>query len=206
MGDRVRLSNSERLPSGYRVHRTIDLKREKEFARAVQGVFVLTALLAVAALLVFDLPLASGWSPVVTVAVTLPALLLYMSLHEATHGVAVRLLTKTRPTYEVRFPFLTTASRAYLTRRSFIIVALAPCIIWGIVLGVALIMLPADWRLTVYILMALNFAGSGGDFVLTAVVGREQSDVLVQDDGVKVSIYAPGNRAVPLRPIADPLP
>lgn len=170
MRDQARLRDTAELPPAYRAHRTVDLKKDRKFAVAVQGLFVLVALFAIAAVLLLDLPLVSRWGPIVTIPVTLLACLVYMAVHEATHGVVLQLLTKVRPSYAVRFPFLTTGNRAYLTRRSAVIVALAPGIIWGIVPLVALLTLPADYRLTAYILLALNFAGSAGDCV--EVYGR----------------------------------
>ncbi|WP_211219896.1 DUF3267 domain-containing protein [Glaciibacter superstes] len=83
-----------------------------------------------------------------------------MAVHEATHGVVLQTLTTVKHSYAVRFPFLTTGNHAYLTRRSAIVVALAPAVIWGILLVAALLALPQDYLLTAYILLALNFAGS----------------------------------------------
>ncbi|MFD0047135.1 DUF3267 domain-containing protein [Pseudarthrobacter scleromae] len=103
------------------------------------------------------------------------------------------MLTRVRPTYAVRFPFLTTGNRAYLTRRTAVVVALAPCIVWGGVLLAALLTVPADYRITMYVLLALNFAGSAGDYVEVYVVSRQQPDALVQDDGDNINVFVPGN-------------
>lgn len=181
------------LPPHYRPHRTVNLKKDGKFPAAVQGIFVMVALLAVSAALLLGLPLGSGWSPLVTVPVTLLACLAYMAAHEATHGVVLQLLTRVRPTYAVRFPFLTTGNRAYLTRRTAVVVALAPCIVWGGVLLAALLTVPADYRITMYVLLALNFAGSAGDYVEVYVVSRQQPDALVQDDGDNINVFVPGN-------------
>lgn len=190
----TRVQDTSVLPSPYRVHRTVDLKTDKKFALAVQGLFVLVAFLAVAAALLLDLPLASGWGPLVTIPVTLVACLVYMAVHEATHGVVLHLLTKVRPSYAMRFPFLTTGSHVYLTRRSVVIAALAPAILWGIVLSVALFTVPADYRLTAYILLALNFAGSSGDYVEVALAVRQQRGALLQDHGSKIHVFVPQGR------------
>lgn len=119
------------LPTNYHRHLTVDFKKDRKFSVALQAIFLAVILIAVAVALIFDLPLASGWNPVVTTLVTLLLLLVYMAVHEATHGVALRVLTGTQPSYAVRFPFLSTSSPLYLTRGSVVIVALAPCLIWG---------------------------------------------------------------------------
>lgn len=131
MGAERSLRDTTELPATHRQHLTVNLKKDKKLALAVQGIFVVVALVAVGAALQLPLRIATGWAPIVTIAVTLAACLAYMTVHEATHGVTLQLLTKVRPTYKVQFPFLTTGNHAYLTRRSTVIVALAPTAMWG---------------------------------------------------------------------------
>lgn len=193
MRGRALRSTAER-PGEYRIHRTVDLGKDRKFAFAVQGIFAVVAGVAIAAVPLLDLPLTSGWSSIVTVAVTLLACLVYLAVHEATHGVVLRLLTRVRPTYAVRFPFVTTGNHAYLTRRDAVLVALAPSIVWGLALLAAVFTLPADYRLTAYVLTALNFAGSAGDYVEIFLVTRQPPTALVRDDGDKVHIFVPKSR------------
>ncbi len=190
MGDHIRVRDTAELPATYREHRAVNLK-DKKFTVAVQGIFLVVALAALGVALLRLLPLDTSWSSVLTIPVTLVACIIYMAAHEATHGVLLHMLTKVKPFYAVRFPFLTTGNHAYLTRRSAVIVALAPAVIWGIILIAALSAAPQDYRLTVYILLALNFAGSAGDYVEVYVVTRQQPDALVQDDGNKVRVFIP---------------
>lgn len=179
------------LPLTYGAQLTVNFKKDKKLALAIQATFLLLALLAVAVALLVPLPLATSWAPVLTIAVTLAACLAYMAVHEATHGVTLQLLTKVKPTYKLHFPFLTTGNHAYLTRRSAVIVALAPSVIWGVVLLAALITLPDDYRLTAYIVLALNFVGSAGDFVEVFVVSRQPTAALLQDDGDDLHVFLP---------------
>ena len=193
MSDQARLRDTAELPSSYLKHLTVDLKTDRRLAVAVRGIFVLVALSAVVAALLIDLPRDPSWGPAVTIPLTLAACLVYMAVHEATHGVLLQLLTKVKPSYAVRFPFLTTGNHAYLTRRSAVIVALAPSVLWGIVLILALFTLPQDYLLSAYILLTLNFAGSAGDFVEVYVVSRQQPDALVKDDGNQIHVFVPEN-------------
>jgi len=162
-----KLPDTTELPRPYREHRTVDFKHDKKFSVAVQAIFVLMALVALGVALLFPLSLGTDWRLTISIPVTLFACLLYMAAHEATHGLFLQLMTKVRPSYAVRFPFLTTGSHAYLTRRSAVVVALAPSVIWGIVLIAALLTLPQDYLLTAYILLALNFAGSAGGYLIS---------------------------------------
>lgn len=196
MSDQARLRDTAELPSSYLKHLTVDLKKDRRLAVAVRGIFVLVALSAVVAALLIDLPRDPSWGPAVTIPVTLAACLVYMAVHEATHGVVLQLLTKVKPSYAVRFPFLTTGNHAYLTRRSAVTVALAPSVLWGIVLILALFTLPQDYLLSAYILLTLNFAGSAGDFVEVYVVSRQQHDALVKDDGNQINVFLPENSSL----------
>ncbi|MEV1128915.1 DUF3267 domain-containing protein [Agromyces sp. NPDC049794] len=185
------MSDAAGLPDSYRRHDIVDLKKDRKLALAVQGGFVLLAVLAVAVALLAKLPLQTEWNPFVTIVVTVVACLVYMVAHEATHGVVLQILTKVKPSYRMRFPFLTTGGNAYLTPRSAIVVALAPMVIWAIVLIVALLVVPQEWRFTVYVVLALNFAGSSGDLVEVYVLSRQRRDALVQDDGDKIHVFHP---------------
>lgn len=180
------------LPTAYHRHLTVDFKKDRKYFTTLQGIFLAVVLIAVAVALVFDLPLASGWNPVVTIPVTVLSLLVYMAAHEATHGLTLRLLTGTQPSYSVKFPFLATSSPLHLTRRSLVITALSPSIIWGAVLFAALFFVPADACLTVYILLTLNFAGSAGDYLEAALALRQPGEALFQDEGDRVHVFLPG--------------
>ncbi|GAA1131863.1 DUF3267 domain-containing protein [Arthrobacter flavus] len=194
MKDQSKVRDTAELPTSYVRHITIDFKKDRKFAAAVQGIFVLVVLLALGAALVLDVPAATSWGPAVTIPVTLAACLIYMAVHEVTHGIVLQLLTKVKPSYAVRFPFLTTGNHAFLTRRSAVLVALAPSVFWGIVLGLGLLTLPQDYLLSAYILLTLNFAGSAGDFLETYVVTRQQQDVLIKDDGKLIHVFIPETR------------
>lgn len=178
------------LPMTYRRLLTVDFKKDRKVAVVIQGIFLAVALIAVAVALVVELPL-PGWSPWITVPVTLVACLIYMSAHELTHGITLRALTGTKPSYAVRFPLLTTSSPLYLTRRSTIMTALSPCIFWGVVFLAALFLVPEDFVLTIYILLVLNFAGSAGDYVETVVAFRQPTEALLHDEGDRVHVFVP---------------
>lgn len=194
--------NSLRLPTGYECHLSIDLKKDRAFTMAVRAVFLGVAVVAVAAALWLDLPLDTGWRPWVSVPVTVLAVLFYFSAHEATHGLALRWRTGIRPSYAFAFPFLTTGSPAYLNRGSTAFVALAPSLAWGALLLAVLLLAPADARLTLYVLLALNFAGSGGDYAEAALALRQPPEALIRDDGAEIGVYLPAGGHGPAEPQA----
>lgn len=181
------------LPADYRLTRTLDLTKNRKLSAPIVTLAALSILGTTAISVATRVTLDSTWNPVVTVAVTLVACFAYMAAHEATHGAVLRLSTGIRPTFALRFPFLTTGCSAFLTRRAAVVVALAPSVLWGIVLAVALFVVPPDYRLSAFVLLTLNFAGSSGDFVEAYVVARQQHDAVVHDDGDVLSVYVPAH-------------
>ena len=187
----VRNSASSTLPAGYRLHRSVDLKRDRRQFTAIQVVAVLIVGAMVGPVLLLDLLPAGGWSTWVTIFVTVAACLVYGAVHELTHGAVLRLLCDERPTVAVRFPYLITGSTAYLGRRSFAAVALAPSVVWGLVLVVLLVVVPPQLVLTVFVVTVLNFAGSSGDYIQTYSTARLPPEALIQDDGTTTTVFLP---------------
>lgn len=178
-------------PAEYRTVSTLDLKADRRSAITIQGGVALTVAAAVTLALLLDLPLDSGWAGWVVTGVTVAAVVAYLVVHELTHGVALWSLTRVRPTYAVRLPYLTTGSPALLTRRDAVITAVAPLVLWGGVLGALWLVLPQDALLTVYVLLALNVAGSVGDVVQAWTFSRLPADALVRDDGTTTTVFLP---------------
>ena len=60
-----------------------------------------------------------------------------------------------------------------------------------VVLATGLLTVPEDFRLTAYVVLSLNFAGSAGDVVEAFLVMRQPRDALVKDDGDEVHVFLP---------------
>lgn len=188
-GDKI--STTDELPVHYRVHTRVDLRADRTAAVLVQVVFVLVAGTMIGGALAFGFPFGNGGHTGVLVGVTVVACVLYMVLHEVTHGVVMWWWSRTRPRYAVRFPFLTTGSEAYFTRTAAIVVALAPTVVWGVVLIGMLLVLPAAVLVPVYVVTVLNFAGSAGDYLQAYVFGTLPAAALIQDDGTHTTVFLP---------------
>ncbi|WP_088283535.1 DUF3267 domain-containing protein [Kineosporia sp. A_224] len=187
-------ARAEPLPprlAGHRHLATWDLKHDRRAALAVQLIFLFVAVGFVAAALLLDLPLDSGWGTIASTVVTLASCLVYMWLHEATHGVLLTVFSGTRSHYALRLPYLTTGNDAFVGRRAFLVVALGPVALWGVVLLGLFAVVPAAANLTVYILSALNVAGSAGDFYQAFRVARLPSLAKLRDNGVETTVLIP---------------
>ncbi|QGU08426.1 hypothetical protein COCCU_12630 [Corynebacterium occultum] len=187
--NRPRPNNSTHLPVGHKHHRSINFPGDHKVQ--IQSYFIAVVLLAVAVALLFELPISSGWHPGIVIAVTIIAALIYMALHEATHGIALHILSGKPSSYSLRLPFLSTGNQSFFTQLSLVTAALAPVVLLGGLLLAALLLMPADFRMTLYILLSLNFAGSAGDYVESAIALKQPKNALLRDNGEDLEVYLP---------------
>ena len=182
--------NTNVLPPEYDSRTAVDLK-DRKVAAAIQLVFVVVAVVMVGGALLLDFPMSSGGNAWVTISVAVVLCVVYMAVHELTHAVLLWAFSRVRPTVALRIPYLAVGGRGYLNRRSFVIVALAPVTLWGIVLVTLLFALPSQFFLPVYVVTVLNFAGSSGDYFQAYAVARLPGNALIQDDGKTTTVYLP---------------
>lgn len=187
----MRALNSAQLPPDYQLDMKMDLKKDKKINIAIQGVFLFIVALMIGMAVWLNFPTKSNWSTGVTVLVTVAMCAVYMIMHELIHGIFMKLLSGVRPKYFARFPFLCTGSEAYFNKRSFGIVALAPVVIWGILLCAMLALLPTDYFLSIYIVTALNFAGAAGDYFQVFAISKLSPMALIQDNGKETKVFLP---------------
>lgn len=63
--------------------------------------------------------------------------------------------------------------------------------LWGAVLIVLLLTVAPQLLLTVYVVTALNFASSAGDYYQACAVARLPRSALIQDDGTTTRVFLP---------------
>ena len=182
------MNNVPSLPPNYTLQSSYDLK-SPQMNLIIQLIFLGIAGIMVGAAFLFAWIPSSSLHGFVVAAITIGLVLVYMSLHELTHGVVLALLSKTPSRYAFRFPFLTTGSMSYYNKKSFILVCLAPSVLWGMILGLLLAVVPSDYRLILYIVLGLNLAGSAGDYLQVFLVCKTKPEGLIQDDGSITRIY-----------------
>jgi len=187
--------NHIQLPKNYKKIGVIDLdsKRSPEKRR----VNLLAMILAVAVAMLcyriqpFDEAVSGLMSKAWVLMALLGVLFAYIILHEVVHGIFIRVLTKTKPVYGMKSIYLYAGSQAYLDRRSHAIIALAPAAIFGVILLVLALLLPAEWFWLVQIVQICNIAGSAGDFYCVYRVLRMKKNILIQDLGTGMKLYGP---------------
>lgn len=188
------VENQQVLPKDYTLFQTKDLKNDKKIALMIQVIFLIIAGLMVLIAFYFKLPIKNDLTVINKLILTLSLVALYMILHELTHGLFIWFISKHKPSFGFHFPYLITGSNNYYNKRSFIVILLAPVVIFGIVLILCLLITPQTLFLSLYIVIGLNFAGSSGDYVQAYMIKRLPSNVLIKDDGKNTTYYLNENR------------
>ena len=189
------VANMESLPEGYELIRTIDLKKNKREALIVNvasiiiaAVMVLVGILFVPITVLFDMT--SIFSYFARFIVMIVSLFAYIILHEAVHGVVMYHYVKVKPTFGLSAMYAYAGSTAYYNRKSYIVIALAPVVFWGLVLAIIGGFVARPWFWVVYFIQIANIAGAAGDLYVTSLMMKMPEDILVQDSGVSMKIYS----------------
>ena len=180
------------LPEGYALFRTIDLAKNRK-ENAIVSALSLALLVVVFAFgfLIREDTGAAGEEYLPVMAAGLVAFFAYIVLHEAVHGIFMWYFSKQKPHFGISLQYAYAGSKAYFRKTPYLIIALAPVAVWGVVFLAAALLAPGIWFWLFWFLLAGNFSGAAGDLYVFWQVSRMQPDILVQDDGMAMRIYAP---------------
>ena len=117
--------------------------------------------------------------------------ILYVILHEVTHGLVIKITSG----FEVQYGLASFAAyagnkNAFFDKKSYIFIALAPVVIFGLIFLLASIILPFSWFWVCVILQALNISGAVGDIYVTYITLKMPKDLLVNDLGISMIFYS----------------
>lgn len=185
------------LPAHYAPLDSVDLQKNKRLALLVNGLAFLIAV-AMALPVAFFVPITalfdmeSGYLPFF---LRLGALALgslaYIILHELTHGVAMRLCGTKRVKYGFTGLYAFAGSDDYYGKGAYLFIALAPVVLFGVLLAVLAPIVPTSWFWVVYLIQISNISGAAGDFYVTVRFLRLPKEILVKDEGTSMTVYAP---------------
>ena len=176
-----------KLPDGYQERLTVDLQKDKKMAVTVNGIALgLLAVLAfIGNLMVPITTLFHGWNIVIMVLGTV----VYMVLHELVHGLCMKFFGSQTVRYGFTGLYAYAGSKEYYGKRAYLIIALAPVVVWGIVLLVVCAWVDIQWFWGIYYIQIANLSGAAGDLYVTYVCSRLPKDILIQDSGVAMVVY-----------------
>jgi len=184
------------LPRGYREIDSIDLQKNKKLSLLVNGVALLIVLLMVIPMhfvvpmtTLFDMSQGYG-AYFLRFGVLMAAIVVYMVLHELVHGITMKMCGTKKIKYGFTGVYAFAGSNDYYDKRSYIVIALAPIVVWGVVLLVLNLLVPVQWFWIVYWVQVSNISGAAGDLYVTYRFSRLPQDILVQDYGVGMTVYS----------------
>ncbi len=114
----------------------------------------------------------------------------YMCLHELVHGVAMKAFGTKKVRYGFTGMYAFAGSDDYYDKKSYIIIALAPIIVFLFIFAVINLIVPREWFWIVYFLQVINVSGAAGDLFVTAKFMNMPKDILIKDFGVEMKVYS----------------
>lgn len=179
---------SRALPAGYGLTERIDLLKNKRQLWLVNGLsLVLLVLVAVLGLCLRPWDW-SSWS-LSTSLLALAGVCLYIVGHEAVHGAAMWLFSHEKPRFGFSLMYAYAGSDAYFSKGPYLLISLAPAVLWGLLLAALTALLPDPWFWPLWIIQITNISGSAGDFYVFFKILAKPDSVLVQDTGTAMTVY-----------------
>ena len=184
------------LPAGYRQIFSVDLQQDKKLSLLV-NLFSLALAVPVAILGLVLVPFSRLFEGSTPQGLLLKLLTLmlgtvgYIILHELTHAAAMRAYGAGK----LRFGFTGLYAYAgsegdYFGKRAYLVIALAPLVVWGLIFALICALVPGDWFWIFWMLQFMNISGAAGDIYVALRIGRLPPDLLVRDTGLAMTGYS----------------
>lgn len=186
----------EALPEGYREIYSVNLQKDKKTAILVNLLAVLIAVLLIVPMhfVISIFTLFSFEAGIHNYYLRMLALIVltvvYMVLHELVHGVAMKICGTKKVKYGFTGLYAFAGSTDHYDKKSYIFIALAPVVLWGVVLAVINLFVPSEWFWVVYFIQVTNLSGAAGDLFVTVRFSSLPNDILVQDCGVGMTVFS----------------
>ncbi len=184
------------LPDDYNEIYAVDLQNNKKTALFVNLLAIIIALI-LAVPMCFVVPISSLFSMesgilkyMIRFIILFLLIILYMVLHELVHGIAMKICGTKKVKYGFTGMYAFAGSTDYYDKTAYIFIALAPVVLWGIVLAVVNLFVPVEWFWVVYLIQIVNISGAAGDFFVTVKFSGLPKDILIQDYGVGMKVYS----------------
>lgn len=184
------------LPEGYEKIYSVDLQKNKKMLFGINGaaVFIVLAMIipvhfCIPVTTLFDMEKGLGLY-MLRLGALMSGYVLYIILHELVHGIAMKLCGTKKVKYGFKSVYAFAGSDDFYAKKPYIFIALAPVVLWGVVLFVINLFVSNDWFWVVYFIQIGNISGAAGDFFVTLKFSRMPADILVKDYGVGMEVYS----------------
>ncbi len=186
----------EQLPQGYDLYEIIDFAKSPKDAKRIawSGLAVTAAMIAMA-FPVHHLKAAVSMHPLrigVALCFMLIGFLVYILLHEGVHGFFIRMFTGENAEFgfQLKAGMAYASSRFFFGKAAYITIALAPVIVWGIVLALLLKDVPECYWWYLYAVQILNISGCVGDLFVVYRILKAPKETLALDSGLSMKFFA----------------
>ena len=173
------------MDNGFRKIGVIDYQKSKYANLFIIGSFVLSISVGAIIIVLSD----STSNNILKGQWILLGCLCYIIIHESVHLIFMKIFSKERLCLSLKFPTISVGSNGNFSKRQFIIIALAPVVILGVVLALLITFCSESYKFVLSILLILNFAGSGGDYLQVFEMRKYSMDTFFQDNSIETSIY-----------------
>ena len=179
-----------KLPESYEESFHIDLQKDKKLAILVNAI---SLIIFVPIIIIgnFISPISHFFNDgILSLILFVAGCAVYIILHELVHGIFMRIFSKVRPNYGFTSLYAYAGSDAYFDKTHYIIIALAPVVIWGIVLAALCVITNGTrWFWIMYLIEGMNLSGAAGDLYVTWRFLKLPRDILIQDSGIAMTVY-----------------
>ena len=186
----------EQLPDDYQKILEVDLQKDKKIALGLNLSSVVIGVLmgwgghqVVSISKLFDFSQGTGMY-FLRFASLLAVMVAYIILHEAVHGIVMKAYGAKKVRYGFTGLYAFAGTDAYFDKVSYIVVALAPVLFWGMVLLILGFSVPSSWFWVIYATQILNVSGAAGDAYVTVRFWHLPADILVHDHGTGMAVYS----------------
>ena len=194
------MKTTQTLPENYGELLTVDLQKNKKLAFWVNFSAILIAIVMLIIMWIFVpikhlFDLSDGfWPYALRFAVLIFALLAYIVLHEAVHGIAMKICGASKTRFGFTGLYAYAGSEVdFFGKGAYLMIALAPVVFFGILFALLQAFLPLSpaWLWVIYFLQIGNVSGAVGDLYVTVRFLSLPKNILVRDTGVSMTVFAP---------------
>lgn len=188
--------SSPALPDGAEEILFIDLQKDKKTAIVVNGLSVI-CMLAMILVMNRHVPVASLFDfssglgmYFLRLGFLLGGCIVYIILHELTHAAVMKVFGGQKINFGFTGLYAYAGSTEdYFDKCSYICIALAPLVLYGVLFLVANLLVPPYWFWVVYALQIFNVCGSIGDIYVALRFAFLPRSIWIRDTGVNMTVY-----------------
>ena len=185
------------LPENYKLDKTIDMKKMSTniFLNVLNILFVIISFLILIPLKFKEIKFDNLIELSIVMFIALIGFIIYIVLHELTHGLFYKIFTKQKLTFGVSLTYAYCGvPNIYVRKKEAIIACLSPLIIFSIIFLTLIFILPPNYiNLSIIILFSFHFGGCSGDIYLSLILlTKYDKDTYIKDTGPTQYIYKKG--------------